>query len=273
MRQARIISVLVIILILGRGAVHSQDASSFKLSLDDTPSDGSEYLSRNFQLSLGSQVMHDDKQVFPAERFQILSLSEGKSGSLALRNPKWSSIPAGSHIKSTGHRRTDTGVHSTLTLNNSFLSGSGNAFETLSGKPKVSKRVARWAVYGEFSQERIPQPQVKQSVNQGISANILPDRLSPGISRNGSADSAIYANKYYLEAEYDFLPSFKGRVSYNRSVIETFDQQEKLQVEGTVEANPNVLIKAGYKNETLPEVGEPKSTKDTKVWTEFILKF
>jgi hypothetical protein len=56
-------------------------------------------------------------------------------------------------------------------------------------------------------------------------------------------------------------------------MVDTIDSEEKLEFEGVVEANRNVLIKAGYNNETRPEVNEPKATKDSKVWTEFILKF
>jgi hypothetical protein len=56
-------------------------------------------------------------------------------------------------------------------------------------------------------------------------------------------------------------------------MVDSLQAREELQVEGVVETGRDVLIKAGYNNETRPEINEPKATKDSKVWTEFILKF
>jgi hypothetical protein len=224
-----------------------------------------------FSLSLGSDILPERPAPFLSDRYQtLLPRLVDQAGEPT--GPQ-SSRSMQRHERSVGRPYT-----SILTLQTPLLDEGDN--ESI----KAQTRSGRWAVYGEFSQETIPRlPRAVASA--GIGPQPVANRLPAPESLTGAPEglvapkpgneptAALAANRYHLEAVYDFLPSVQGKVSYNRSVIETLDRQEKLQVEGTVSAGPDVLIKAGYRNETLPEANERQPSKDTKVWTEFILKF
>ncbi len=177
----------------------------------------------------------------------------------------------------------------TLTLSADQLNegrfGSARRSRVFSG----GKRIGRWAVYGEFNREDISRMPVSKSPSSpgGPQAPSLSGNLAASVKPATGNEvtktmeiqtvsekiESLALDNYYLEAIYNFRPSLQGKVSYKKSVIETVDQNEKLQVEGIVEAGKDVLIKAGYRNQTAPEVKDRKPSKDTQVWTEFILKF
>ena len=96
--------------------------------------------------------------------------------------------------------------------------------------------------------------------------------LSPSTSSPKESVEASLASDYYLEAVYNFKPTLKGKVAFKKSMIDTFDSKENVEVEGIVDATSDVSIKAGYSEENRPEI-ETKNSKEKKVWTEFILKF
>lgn len=231
------------------------DSGEFKLSLD----------SQLFEARLIDEPLNDDGMgiinrskadslediVFSGTENQpILSLS-GSDG----ENKKFSSM------------LTLTTGYSQLSLDDS----------TVNSGLKLEKKLGKFKILGEFDQQkitRIPVPSKSNgfsaNANSALRASIINASLNENDVQN--KNSAL-ASRYYLEAIYSFKPTVSGKLSYRRSMVDTIESEEELQFEGIVEANKNILIKAGYNNETRPEVNEPKSTKDSKVWTEFILKF
>jgi len=162
----------------------------------------------------------------------------------------------------------------TLTTGYSQLSPVENRNEGL----RLEKKLGKFKILGEFEKQtitRIPLPQSSPSFSANANSSVTRASLlnAPVPENDPQSKNSALASRYYLEAIYSFKPSIQGKLSYRRSMIDTIESEEELQVEGIVEANRNVLIKAGYNNETRPEVNEPKATKDSKVWTEFILKF
>lgn len=167
---------------------------------------------------------------------------------------------------------------STLTLKADYfdLSADEAAEESL----KLEKKLGKFKILGEFAQKhitRIPLPERTEAPGFSANAQTPLNRASmlnnPINEIDQQNKTSALASRYYLEAIYSFKPSVQGKLSYRRSMVDTLESEEELQFEGIVEANRNVVIKAGYNNETRPELTEPKSTKDSKVWTEFILKF
>ncbi|GAB4277377.1 MAG: hypothetical protein Kow0029_19990 [Candidatus Rifleibacteriota bacterium] len=168
---------------------------------------------------------------------------------------------------------------STLTLTTGYNEDSPNLIDNSNNRLKLEKQMGKFKIFGEFEQRKIARIPIPENNQQsGFSANagtpiIRASVVSPKSEIDEKNKNSALASRYYLEAVYSFKPAFQGKVSYKRSMVDTIDSEEKLQVEGIVEANRNLLIKAGYNNETRPEVNEPKATKNSKVWTEFILKF
>lgn len=244
-----------------------------------------------FRISLDSQVLTpergfsliaDEFQPPPfraAERQLVLQTTAWESDALA----RSAGTTVGDRPAVAGRRGRD--LTPTLTWNTGYLHDAPNLIDAGIG---VGRRRGRWAVYGKFARRDIPPlPTVAPTDRTAVP---MPPRTRANISVfNGQAAqagrrpldphgltdpvSSFFRDNYYLEAIYNFLPSFQGKVSYNRAVAETLDENEKLQVEGTVEAGKDVLIKAGYRNERLPELEHRRNSQDTKVWTEFILKF
>ncbi|NLI75925.1 MAG: hypothetical protein GX442_05715 [Candidatus Riflebacteria bacterium] len=244
-----------------------------------------------FRISLDSQVLSpergfsliaDEFQPPPfraADRQLVLQTTAWEAGAL----PRPPGNPAGDRPAASSRPGRD--LAPTLTWNAGYLHDVPDPADAGIG---MGRRRGRWAVYGEFARQDIPPlPTVAPADRTAVP---MPPRTLANISVfNGEAAragrrpldphgltdpvSSFFRDNYYLEAIYDFLPSFQGKVSYNRAVAETLDENEKLQVEGTVEAGKDVLIKAGFRNERLPEVEHRRNAQDTKVWTEFILKF
>lgn len=162
-----------------------------------------------------------------------------------------------------------------ITLNNSYENNAIGFNDSASSGLAIAGENGRLRVYGEFEQQHSAQIPINETsvVNPGAIRASTQGTIPAQEQSDPHDRNAALSSRYYLEAIYSFKPTLKGKVSFKRSMIDTFESEEKLQVEGIVEATRNVLIKAGYNNEVRPEVTEPKSNKDTKVWTEFILKF
>ncbi|HQG29402.1 MAG TPA: hypothetical protein PLY73_12700, partial [Candidatus Ozemobacteraceae bacterium] len=157
--------------------------------------------------------------------------------------------------------------------------------------PRISgvRRIGRLSLYGEIDHATVVKnPLQTSSVRPQASPVVQANRVAPAMPKTAQDElvrpidahaanddvSALALRNYYLEAIYSFMPSLQGKVSYKRSEIETFDPNENVQVEGIVQAGQDVIIKAGYRNETSPsETKDRKPASDQKVWTEFILKF
>jgi hypothetical protein len=166
---------------------------------------------------------------------------------------------------------------STLTLNNGY---SNQPMINNADSLKIEKRMGKFKLLGKYEQKAITRIPVPINNSNTAYPNLNGENRVRGsiISQPDNQDtpqnrSSALASKYYLEAVYSFQPKVQGKVSYRRSMVDSLQAREELQVEGVVETGRDVLIKAGYNNETRPEINEPKATKDSKVWTEFILKF
>lgn len=175
----------------------------------------------------------------------------------------------------------DHNFTSTLTLTTGYHDNSMNLLNDQNEGLVLEKKLGKFKILGKFEQRRITRIPIPESPGQsGFTANAKNTFTRASLdnnTQNNTSDpkskSSSLASRYFLEAIYSFKPTVQGKLSYNRSMIDTIESKEKLQFEGTLEANRNILIKAGYDNETRPEVNEPKATTDNKVWTEFILKF
>ncbi len=240
-------------------------------------------VSGEFKLSLGSQMMDNNLSLLnPSEsdierrksnRFEIV---ENFSD---LNSPAFSklAIPEKINFKRIPESKSNS-FGAVLTLNTSYYDNNSLSPDNEPEKLSIAKESGKLKFYGEFEQRFVSQP---LNANNIKPANGLPEsKIRASVigentetSQEPSDKNAAMTSRYYLEAVYNFRPSLKGKVSFKRAMIDTFESEESLQVEGIVEANRNILIKAGYNNEIRPEVSEPKSSKDTKVWTEFILKF
>ncbi len=228
--------------------------------------------SGEFRLSLGSQMFSGNNSEFGPNdnqsRFYSAANVVSETGNQSFLNR------TGLRLKSK-NTSSNKKLSPVITLNNSYEDNAIGLNDSASSGFSIAGGNGKLQVYGEFEQRHTPQISVAADNIQkaGIRASAL--NSSPGSVDQPEAHekNAALASRYYLEAIYSFKPTLKGKVSFKRSMIDTFESEENLQVEGIVEANRNVLIKAGYNNEVRPEITEPRSNNDTKIWTEFILKF
>ncbi|RCK78660.1 MAG: hypothetical protein OZSIB_1187 [Candidatus Ozemobacter sibiricus] len=243
-----------------------------------------------FRISLDSQVLAPERGFdLIADEFDVPTFRSPSRGQLVLRSEPWSMAdPARPTPRSPSRERQIHNFTSTLTWNAGYLQGA--PAPTGTPEPRAlgaSQRRGRWAVYGEVARQDVPplpaaapdttriplpaRPLANLVAGDGATRQAGTRPLDP----RGAPESAssFLLNNYYLEAIYNFLPTVQGKVSYNRAVAETIDQNQKIQVEGIVEAGKDVVIKAGYRNESVPELKHRRNANDTKVWTEFILKF
>lgn len=236
-----------------------------------------------FKFSLGSQLFNEPEATLPTtgnnSEITRIEVAENFSdlGSIDVNRIR-PATPAQLTLRSsrTGEQQR---FAPTITLSSSYEDNAIGPNDPSAESLSIRSESGRLRVYGELEQQRINAlatqnpggfgnsgtPGIRASVN--VKANDGQQKPEPHEA------SAALASRYYLEAVYSFKPTLKGKVSFRRSMIDTFESEEKLQVEGIVDANQNIQIKAGYNNEVRPEVTDTKSSKDTKVWTEFILKF
>lgn len=261
------------ILLTGVCSAQSEDSRSISLNHSKGLKHSAPLVRNEFRLSLGSQMFSESTSTFTqpqsdsrfSEAISFSGYQNNQTGTFADR--------AGLRIRSS--RNVQKKLSPVITLNNSYESNAIGFNDSASSGLSIAGTNGRLQIYGEYEQKHTPQITVPQ-INSG--AGVL--RGSAVTAVPGTPDqpesqekAAALASRYYLEAIYSFKPTLKGKVSFKRSMIDTFESEEKLQVEGIVDATSNVQIKAGFDNEIRPEVTEPKSNKDTKVWTEFILKF
>ena len=246
--------------------------SDFKLNgVDESTKDQvisssnkSSLFSGEFNLSLGSQMLdyQNTNKIFSSEEKHIETGFEGFNSKIEFDEPS---------VKFNSENQKD--FVSVITLNNSYdnnaigFNDNSSSYLTLTGKS------GRLSFYGAYNQSNL----TIDSGNNSSDKNIMSSaRASMGDVTNTSIDSNInpstISSDYYLEAIYSFKPTLKGKVAFKKTVIDTFDSKENIEVEGIVDASSDVSIKAGYSNENRPEV-ESKTSGEKKVWTEFILKF
>ena len=228
-----------------------------------------------YKLSLGSQMFAEEPPNF------ILNQNQGQSrfspdGTPAEDSGDSAVFSNRSNLRLRSQRGNSKRLSPVITLNNSYEENAVGLNDSDASGLAIAGGNRRLQVYGEYDQRQTPQirpsyPEISRSASN-LRASIL--STTPGTEQTTAYNrNSALASRYYLEAIYSFKPTVKGKVSFKRSMIDTFESEEKLQVEGIVDANSDIQIKAGYNNEVRPEVTEPRSNNDTKVWTEFILKF
>ncbi len=284
----------IALLLCAVGFAFAQPVSPMKFNLAGQPAPRSapaetEALGE-FRISLDSQLLAPRVEQTVAERFQLPEASSQpftgelvlRSSSLAEEDSSAFEIPL-RRIRES-HRIDAEEFDTTLTLTTGYA-------QPREDSPRISgvRRIGRLSLYGEIDQATaVKNPLRTSSIRPQATPVIRANRVAPSIAKAGQAQlvrpidahaanddvSALALRNYYLEAIYSFMPSLQGKVSYKRSEIETFDPNENVQVEGIVQAGQDVIIKAGYRNETSPsEMKDRKPSSDQKVWTEFILKF
>ncbi len=246
------------------------EISDFKLNTVEDSSDSvivpdkAELLKGEFNLSLGSQMLsyQNTSKIFPSEAEHIETGFEGFNSKIEFDD---------SVVKLNPNSQRD--FMPVITLNNSYEDNAIGLNDSSSSALSLSGKTGRLSFYGEYNQSNL----TLGPGTQNTSDNIMPSaRASIGNVSNTSIESNIspsaISSDYYLEAVYSFKPTLKGKVAFKKTVIDTFDLKENVEVEGIVDATSDVSIKAGYSNENRSEI-ESKTPKEKKVWTEFILKF
>ncbi len=244
-----------------------ENISDFKLNsdietskeLNSVPSK-SELFSNEFNLSLGSQMLS-------YQSVSKVSESEAKhidTGFVGLTSNNFSDS-----VRSSDKQKD---LKSVITLNSSYEDNAIGFGDSSSSTFSISGKTGKLSLYGEYNQSNLTIGSGNQqhgSINSSTRASTSNFVDSPS---DDNTNPTSLTSDYYLEAVYSFKPTLKGKVAFKKSVMDTFDLKENVEVEGIVEATSDVSIKAGYSNESHPEV-EKKSSKEQKVWTEFILKF
>ena len=219
-----------------------------------------------FKLSLGSQIISDkslnklttdfDAPLTPKNLIDLNVADKFKSDNISLG------------IEKNNDDSAVTGKYfpSTLTITTGYVADNKATIPPL----KINSSIRKWSIKSRIKRETLVTAPVKKTDND---PTLRASKLSVGkLSENAQNKSAVNS-KYYFEATYNFKPSLAGKLSFDSSAINDSKTNEKIQLEGIVKPNRNVLIKAGYNNEQRPEVKNIGKKQNTKVWTEFILKF
>ena len=250
--------------------VDVNEISDFKLSTVEDSSnsvivpDKAELFKGEFNLSLGSQMLsyQNTSKIFPSEAEHIETGFEGFNSKIEFDD---------SVVKLNPNSQRD--FMPVITLNNSYEDNAIGLNDSSSSALSLSGKTGRLSFYGEYNQSNLTLGPGTQNTSDNIMSST---RASIGNVSNTSIESNIspsaISSAYYLEAVYSFKPTLKGKVAFKKTVIDTFDLKENVEVEGIVDATSDVSIKAGYSNENRSEI-ESKTPKEKKVWTEFILKF
>lgn len=280
---AKLIVIFSLLFILQAGFVVANELEDFDLSLHESSQTEERIVPipklGEFKLSLGSQIF-DQNNDFDAEDLppsSRLELVEAVSDlpSFILHTPQTPNFSERElRLKSEGYSPRS---EPKITLNTDYTANSIGSNDPAVERLSIGRETHRLTLYGEFEQERVHFFSASSQSHRPTESLNMPRAsvmISDGQNRpDNQMRASALSSRYYLEAVYSFLPTVTGRFSYKKATIDAQDSEEKLQVEGIVEANRNVLIKAGFNNEIRPELNEPKTSKDTKVWTEFILKF
>lgn len=249
-----------------------KEISDFKLNSETEStqviesSSKSNFFENEYKLSLGSQMLsyQNTSKVFPSEAEHI------ETGFVGLNLNK----DLNDSFNKTGNQKDFASV---ITLNSSY-ENNAIGFGDTSSNLSLSGKSGRLSFYGEYNQSNLSIGSGNQQTTTTSDKVVTTSRASfsntPNavVSPDDTVNPTAISSDYYLEAVYSFKPTLKGKVAFKKTVIDTMDLKENVEVEGIVEASSDVSIKAGYSNESRPEV-EKKTSKEQKVWTEFILKF
>lgn len=247
------------------------DVKEFKLNSDtlleeNILSTKQEKVTGEYKLSLGSQMLtyQNPSRVYPSEAKHIDTGFKG--------------VTTGSVDEVIVKDSPIFEIGSVITLNNSYEDNSIGFNESNVTGISFTTKAGRLDLHGSYNKTNMPMSIAKADSNAATNEITASARASIGSEESqisGSAKESIeasLASDYYLEAVYNFKPTLKGKVAFKKSMIDTFESKENVELEGIVEATSDVSIKAGYSEENRPEI-ETKNSKEKKVWTEFILKF
>ncbi|MBF0408111.1 MAG: hypothetical protein HQM10_12190 [Candidatus Riflebacteria bacterium] len=264
-------------------SVCAQDSRELKFNLKNEPVISGESSFKEFKVSLDSRFLNFDSSE------KALNSDVTEDGERILNTSSvWeeNSLGRSGNLTNSGeekNRRTaKRSFSSKLTLTAGYVEEPKAWGAPRSSTFSAEANGSRWSVSGKVGREDPFLVPVLTSVNDSNSSSIkkmanMADsnttEKSDGPASSESKGMPQVLNNYYLEAIYKFLPSVKGKVSYERSQYDSLERNEKLQVEGLVDAGRNMMIKAGYRNQRVPEISDKSDQQDTKVWTEFILKF
>lgn len=224
-------------------------------------------IANEYKLSLGSQMLNyqNPSRVYPSEAKHIETGFKGLTTTDSVEEVIVKDTPTFE-------------IGSVITLNNSYEDNSiGYNDSSITGISFTTK-TGRFDLRGSYSQSNMPMSLASSEPSASgseVAASVrasMGSELSPSTSSPKESVEASLASDYYLEAVYNFKPTLKGKVAFKKSMIDTFESKENVEVEGIVDATSDVSIKAGYSEENRPEI-ETKNSKEKKVWTEFILKF
>lgn len=252
-------------------APESAEINEFKLNgniaVEEKILDTNKEIANEYKLSLGSQMLNyqNPSRVYPSEAKHIETGFKGLTTTDSVEEVIVKDTPVFE-------------IGSVITLNNSYEDNSiGYNDSSITGISFTTK-TGRFDLRGSYSQSNMPMSLASSEPSASgseVAASVrasMGSELSPSTSSPKESVEASLASDYYLEAVYNFKPTLKGKVAFKKSMIDTFESKENVEVEGIVDATSDVSIKAGYSEENRSEV-ETKNSREKKVWTEFILKF
>lgn len=252
-------------------APESAEINEFKLNgniaVEEKILNTNKEIANEYKLSLGSQMLNyqNPSRVYPSEAKHIETGFKGLTTTDSVEEVIVKDTPVFE-------------IGSVITLNNSYEDNSiGYNDSSITGISFTTK-TGRFDLRGSYSQSNMPMSLASSEPSASgseVAASVrasMGSELSPSTSSPKESVEASLASDYYLEAVYNFKPTLKGKVAFKKSMIDTFESKENVEVEGIVDATSDVSIKAGYSEENRSEV-ETKNSREKKVWTEFILKF
>lgn len=258
-------SLLVCLLFLAGSFAYADDPNDLNLTLPEMSP--SAYEARFVPLTkIGDFRLSIDSQLIPPVQ-DYPSLEFTPNLDLATTIP-----PINEDIKSNKSHTKEYGA-----LPSDYISNSIGFSIPQTQHFAIGRETPKLTIYGEFEQQNLGIMSLQTTSGSPLNENHFSraSLLTTGQNRRPQVEDSIsaMASSYYFEATYNFLPSVSGRLSYRKSTVDALESESNLTFEGTVETSPNTQIKAGFNNDSRPDLTQPKSNKDSKVWTEFILKF
>ena len=245
------------------------EITDFKLNSDiekkDTSSvlSNSERFSEEFKLSLGSQILSypNTNKVYSSETKHIETGFSGLNVDIKLDD---------SNLNINDQKE----LTPLITLNNSYEDNAIGFGESSSPTLSLYSKTGKLSFYGRYNQSNLSISSGEQQSSEKAVGSVRASSTSNDLltEDDNSSNPSSISSDYYLEAVYNFKPNVKGKVTYKKTVLDTLDLKENVEVEGIVDVTKDVSIKASYQNESRPEL-EKKTSGEKKILTEFILKF
>lgn len=221
-----------------------------------------ERFSGEFNLSLGSQILsyQNTGKIFSSEAKRIETGFNGFNTNIKIDD-------------SDLNTENQKDLASVITLNSSYEDNAIGFGESSTPVLSLSAKTGKFSFYGKYNQSNlsIGAGDNRQSIGQSASVRASASN-NTAVQQDDNSNPLSMSSDYYLEAVYSFKPNIKGKVAYKKTVVDTFDLKENVEVGGIVDVTNDVSIKASYQNENRLDL-ENKNSSEKKVVTEFILKF